>query len=323
MLNNTITNVTSHKHLGVILSNDCRWRPHIDYIKEKAWKRINIMRKLKFILDRKTLEKVYLTFIRPVLEYADVVWSNCTNNDKNELDKIQNEAARIVTGASKLVSLCNLHKETGWESLETRRNNHKLVLFYKMYHDEVPSYLSSLVPPLVGEASLYSLRNSENIQNIPCRTKQFAESFLPSTIQLWNSLPLETRNSQSISSFKQSLINGSKSSPPAYFYNGNRIDQIYHTRLRTNCSSLNLTLFQKNLIDSPLCICGEIESTEHFFLHCPRFTQQRTLLFNSVDPNIRASTRLFLYGNSAFTYEENSRLFNAVQTYISLTKRFY
>ena len=33
---------------------------------------------VKFILDRKTLEKNYLTFTRPILEYGDVVWGNKT-----------------------------------------------------------------------------------------------------------------------------------------------------------------------------------------------------------------------------------------------------
>ena len=43
------------------------------------------MRKLKFKLDRKPLETIYLVFIRPLLEYGDVIWDN-----KNELDKIKN-----------------------------------------------------------------------------------------------------------------------------------------------------------------------------------------------------------------------------------------
>ena len=63
------------------------------------------MRKLKFELDRKSLEIIYLTFMRSLLEYANVVWDNCTQYEKLELDKIQNEAARIVTGTTKLVSL--------------------------------------------------------------------------------------------------------------------------------------------------------------------------------------------------------------------------
>ena len=65
MENQIISEVESHKHLYVCLSNDCSWHKHIDYIKEKAWGRINVMRRLKFSLDRKSLETIYLTFIRP------------------------------------------------------------------------------------------------------------------------------------------------------------------------------------------------------------------------------------------------------------------
>ena len=62
------------------------------------------MRKLKCVLDRKALQIIYYTFIRPILEYSDVVWDNCTQYEKNKFDKIQLEAARIVTGTTKLVS---------------------------------------------------------------------------------------------------------------------------------------------------------------------------------------------------------------------------
>ena len=126
-----IVEVESHKHLGIFLSNDCTWHKHIDYIKDKAWKRVNAMRKLKYEFDRKSLEIIYFSFIRPILEYGDNIWDNCADYEKEELDKIQNEAARIVTGCTKLVSIENLEYETKWESLEERRKKHKLTLFYK------------------------------------------------------------------------------------------------------------------------------------------------------------------------------------------------
>ena len=50
-----IQEVSSHKHLGLYFSNDCSWHQHIDYIKQKA------------------LETIHLTFIRPLLEYGDVI----------------------------------------------------------------------------------------------------------------------------------------------------------------------------------------------------------------------------------------------------------
>ena len=73
MLNEDISEVETHKHLGVLLSKDGTWHNHINYIKNKAWQRINIMRKLKYTLDRKSVEIVYASFIRPILEYANEI----------------------------------------------------------------------------------------------------------------------------------------------------------------------------------------------------------------------------------------------------------
>ena len=126
-----IEEVECHKHLAVYLSNDCSWHQHIVYLKEKAWCRINIMRKLKFKLDRKSLETIYIAFIRPLLEYADVIWDNCSQYEKDELEKVQIEAARISIGATKLISINNLYKEICWDKHQKRRDDHKLTLFSK------------------------------------------------------------------------------------------------------------------------------------------------------------------------------------------------
>ena len=76
---------------------------------------VHIMRRIKKMLDRKTLEKIYVSFIRPILEYSDSVFDNCTQYEKDELEKIQNEALRITSGCTRLVSLEDLYNELGWE----------------------------------------------------------------------------------------------------------------------------------------------------------------------------------------------------------------
>ncbi len=132
MMNNIIVSeVDSHKHLGLYFNREGTWHQHIEYITGKAWRRINIMRKLKLRLDRKSLEIICISFIRPLLEYADTVWDNCTQYEKDEVEKIQNEAARISTGATRLVSIESLYQEICWESLDNRRKVHKLTLLYK------------------------------------------------------------------------------------------------------------------------------------------------------------------------------------------------
>jgi hypothetical protein len=89
-----------HKHLGVIFSNDCMWRKHIDVRIERTSKQLNILGKLKYRLKRDYLENIYLVFIWPILEYASGVWDNCGQAHCNHLEQIQIEAARIMTGLS-------------------------------------------------------------------------------------------------------------------------------------------------------------------------------------------------------------------------------
>jgi hypothetical protein len=142
MMDNKIINMVSeHKHLRLTISNDGHWGKHVDLINTKAFTRVNIMRKFKFILDRRTLDKIYLTFIRHLLEYGNVVWDFKTVYLTNKLESAQAEAANVVAGGTRLVSLSKLYGETGWEYLKIRREKHRLTYFYKMNNGLTPGYL--------------------------------------------------------------------------------------------------------------------------------------------------------------------------------------
>jgi hypothetical protein len=118
MMDNKIINMVSgHKDLRLTISNDGHWGKHVDLITKKAFTRVNIMRKFKLILDRRTLDKIYLTFIRHLLEYENVVWDFKTVYLTNKLESAQAEAAKVVAGGTRLVSLSKLYGETGWEYL--------------------------------------------------------------------------------------------------------------------------------------------------------------------------------------------------------------
>ena len=177
MLNTKIPSVTSHKHLGIFLSDDGSWDFHLGKSIEKAWQRIGVMRLLKTSLDRLSFQIIYFSFIRFILEYGDLIWDNLSQELKSQLDKVQNEAARIVTGCTKLVSVVDLYHESGWETLSQRRRKHKLILIYKMVNGLTLNYLNSLVPPTIGDTFSYNLRNTNNLRNIACKTCLYSSSF--------------------------------------------------------------------------------------------------------------------------------------------------
>ena len=75
--NNTVECVTTYKLLGIIISNDLKWNEHIDYILKKASKRLYSLRILKKVgVNKEGILKVYLTTIRPILEYGVHVWQD-------------------------------------------------------------------------------------------------------------------------------------------------------------------------------------------------------------------------------------------------------
>ena len=63
------------------------------------------MGKFKFTLSRIALNQIYVSYVLPIIEYSSVVWDNCSDQDAYALEKLQNEAARIVTGLTRSVSL--------------------------------------------------------------------------------------------------------------------------------------------------------------------------------------------------------------------------
>lgn len=66
-----------------------------------------MLKGLKFKLSRNTLERLYKSPVRLVMEYADVVWDGYTESECDLLEHVQYEAAKIVTGAAlkELVSI--------------------------------------------------------------------------------------------------------------------------------------------------------------------------------------------------------------------------
>ncbi len=97
------------------------------------------MHKLKYVVNRSTLNKSYTIYIRPHFEYTCELWDGCTNEDSDKLERLQLQAAKIVTGLPTYTAKINLYFETGWESLKERRRKRKLSQFYKIYNGLAPS----------------------------------------------------------------------------------------------------------------------------------------------------------------------------------------
>ena len=333
--NEKICEVLQHTHLGVKLTANLSWKAHIVNIFENANKKLNMLKGLKFKVSRDTLGKLYKSLIRPVMEYADVLWDNGIASDCDLLEHVQYEAAKIVTGAIKGTSKHRLMQEVGWESMSTRRKIHKLILYYKIVNNLSPTYLKELLPLQVSERTNYSLRTVSDFSLFDSHTERHKASFFPSAARLWNSINIETRSLVSLDFFKNALVTFFDLPVPNVIYNlsNDRFSSVYHTRLRLGACALNSYLFKIRCKVSPVCMCGfNTETIKHYFLHCPIFAAQRQKLLSSAaqlfaDDWSRVNdvqiVEMFLHGSSSLSLESNRELFSLVQSYINETKRFH
>ena len=191
------------------------------------------------------------------------------------LENLHLDAIRIILGAVRGTSHEKLYKESGFCTLKERRKRHKLLMFHKMIDHQCPGYLSNLVPPLVLTTNPYHRRRPHE-RVIPAhKTELYTNSFIPSTTQLWNTLPQSIQTNPSISLLKK-YLSTNDTMVPIYYYFGSRMEQVKHYRLRLAISDLNYDLFRRHLLEDPICSCGyTAETSEHFLLHCPLYNSIR------------------------------------------------
>ena len=166
---------------------------HIQNIVKGASNQLSMLRKL-FTLSRQNLDKMTLPILYPCLEDACELWDDCTHDDTNKIERVQHEATRIVTGLPKYANIDSLYFETGWETLQSRRKRRKLSLFYKIHHQDCPSYLNDCLSPYQRDVRQRNLRTDSDYRQPFTRLQLFSNSFFPSAIRLWNNLESNIRN---------------------------------------------------------------------------------------------------------------------------------
>ena len=175
--NSEIKLSSNQKHLRLTLDSKLSFNEHINDKIHQANKGVGLLRKLQTILPRNSLLTIYKSFIRPLLDYADVIYdqpSNASFGKKIEL--VQYNAVVAITGAIKGSSRESLYQELGLEYLYRKRWVRRLCLLYKALSTGQPSCICDLLPPLRSSRRHV---NSFNLVNLNIsRTLSFLMSFM-------------------------------------------------------------------------------------------------------------------------------------------------
>ena len=141
----------------------------------------------------KLCTSLYKALIQPYFDYCSPLWGNCGVLLKEKLQRFQNRAARVVTGAKFDVSSSELLELLNWKNLENRFKLNKLTLMYNILNNGTAPCLRDF----------FSARNYDTDLSIPKPKKEFPKrSFRYRGAVLWNSLSYEAKTAQSIYSFK-------------------------------------------------------------------------------------------------------------------------
>ena len=189
-----------HKHLGLLFDSQLNFQHHLKEKISKANKGIGVIKKLSYYLPRSSLVTIYKMFVRPHLDYADIIYDRPNNKlFKSKLESIQYNAALAISGAIRGTSMEKIFNELGFEYLADRRWLSRLSFFYKLNNRSKPSYLCNVVPKVVSQ---YRTRNQPPVCNFTPRTDLFSFSFFPYTVRTWNLLDPSIRNLPSLSASK-------------------------------------------------------------------------------------------------------------------------
>ncbi len=119
-----LAHVKSAKYLGVTIANNLQWNNHIANICTKANQTLGFLRRNINLESVKIKERAYLTLVRPLLEYASVIWDPHTQTNTKKIEMVQRRAARYVTSRTRnRSSVTDMLNGLKWRSLENRRKD--------------------------------------------------------------------------------------------------------------------------------------------------------------------------------------------------------
>ena len=329
--NQIVMERSHHKHLGLTLDKKLTFQYHLKEKLAKANKGIGVIKRLHSIVPRPTLLLIYKMFVRPHIDYADVIYDH-PNNElfKKRLESMQYNAALAITGCIRGSSMDKIFNELGLEYLADRRWLRRLSLFYKISKGSCPSYLSKIV---TLNQPTYNVRNPVEIRQINARTDLFRFSFFPYCIKEWNNLDSSIRNSKSVDIFRNSLLKFLRPKGFSVYGIHNPLGLKLLVRLRVGLSHLREHKFRHNFRDTlnPLCSCNiEPESTSHYLLRCHFFVAHRKKFFDSLNNidqcliklTVNELTNIALYGSDIFDFDKNRKILTATILYLIESERF-
>ena len=245
---------------------------------------------MSFKLPSKHIEKIYTTFILPVVDYGDLIYNGAPKFDLELLESAHYRAACSVSGVIHGSSTIKVLNNLNWSRLEDRRKYHIANYCFKVYENSKPSYVTHALNRFLAPVRPFvrELRGRNQRYIMPARiSKRLLGSPIPVIAKTINSLLPQFETAVSFASFKHQ-----------------QKTKLFKINNRTPTTHLKLPLKNSKLLNrmrvglilkshkhahnfrntpTPRCPCGHrLQNEKHFFLDCALLTVQRQKLFGTM-----------------------------------------
>ena len=187
--------------LGVTFNNKFNFSSHIDKISHRASLRAKLILRCFSTRNVDILKRAFCTFVRPLLEYASIVWNPNYKKDINKIESVQRRFTKFLPG-----QYCSSYEQRlnnlGLESLNRRRLTADLVMCYKILHGLLDVDATQF---FVRSQNHRTRGNSKRLIKSHCTSSRDSSLFWNRIVTVWNSLPDCIIVSQSVNCFKARL----------------------------------------------------------------------------------------------------------------------
>ena len=197
--NEQLEHVFSEKDLGVIIDSELSFEEHLSEKIMKANKIVGLIRRSFSFLSPGSFLKLYMSLVRPNLEYAQVVWSPKLRKYVHMLENVQRRATRLIDGYRNLTYEERLRK-LGLPTLEYRRLANDMIEVYKHLHVYDESTVCDKLTLRSRPNRKHDYQLLPNFARDGARGVQ-SKSFYYRCISSWNALPRDVVDSATVDIF--------------------------------------------------------------------------------------------------------------------------
>mgnify|MGYP003487436921 FL=1 len=196
------------KSLGVFIDCDLSFEKQISSIVRTSFFHVRSLSKIRPYLTRKAACSVAVSLVLSRLDYCNSLLAGLPQMQIKRLQAVQNAAARVVTRSRKTDHITPILKQLHWLPVAERVKHKVLSLAFRAVRENRPAYLTDLIRLYCPSRSLRSA--DQSLLAVPgprvVKTKRYGQrAFSYIATILWNALPRNIRETNSISSFRSSL----------------------------------------------------------------------------------------------------------------------